>query len=131
MQASTRYPSPQHAHASEAILTLYSKDPDVESVLLTNSCARGKASRDSCLDIGILLRPDVLSGHREQLERDWHSVYRHEGVYEALRRAGRFSVVHLDFLDGCFVPQPVDEDLGPDWLEVGIGTLLVGHSSWI
>lgn len=125
MQTSARYPSPQHADASEAILTLYSKDPDVEAVLLTNSCARGKASRDSCLDIAMLLRPDALSGRRAGLERDWEGVYGSEGVYEALRRAGRFSVVHLDFVDGCFVPQPVDEDLGPDWLEVGIGNLLV------
>lgn len=124
MQTTAHYPSPQHARAADAILSRYTSDPDIESVLLTNSCARGKASVDSCLDIAILLRPEVLSVRREQLEREWEDAYKSEEVYDALRRVGRFSVVHLDFVDGCFVPAPVDQDHGPDWFEVEIGNLL-------
>ncbi len=119
------YPTPQHASASAAIVNVYSRDPEIEAVLLANSCARGKASPDSCLDVAVLLCPEALAQKGEQLEREWERRYGSDEVFAALRGVGRFSVVHLDFMDGAFGAEPVDEDLGPDWFEVGIGNLLV------
>ena len=119
------FPTAEHGRAAEAILNVYAQDPDVEAVLLTNSCARGKASRDSCLDTAILVRPEALAAKRAELEQGWTAVYGTGEVFASLRRVGRFSVVHLDFADGVFAPGPVDEDAGPDWFEVAIGNLLV------
>jgi hypothetical protein len=80
MQTNARYPSPQHARASEAILNRYSEDPDVEAVLLVNSCARGKAS----LDMAVLRRLDRYRDARgeEQYPPPPVERYRQRAVYD-------------------------------------------------
>ncbi|HRJ41645.1 MAG: hypothetical protein KJZ86_20650 [Caldilineaceae bacterium] len=50
------YPTGAHAAAAQAITERFTDE--VDAVLLLNSCARGTASPDSCLDIGLLLRPE-------------------------------------------------------------------------
>ncbi len=47
------YPTP-HGRAAKAITDFFSDQPDAEAVLLTNSCARGTATADSCLDLQVL-----------------------------------------------------------------------------
>ena len=51
------YPSDEHRRAAEAVVGFFSKQ-DVDAVLLTCSCARGKACVDSCLDISVVISPD-------------------------------------------------------------------------
>jgi predicted nucleotidyltransferase len=60
MKNKPTYPTVQHEKASEAIVNFYS-DQDIDSVLLTCSCARGKATKDSCLDIIVLVSPGMNS----------------------------------------------------------------------
>ena len=75
MQTQATYPTIEHEQASETIVDFFSIRPDVEAVLLTGSCARGKASRDSCLDIAVLLRPEVLSTQKTTIEQQWSDFY--------------------------------------------------------
>ncbi|MDP9352519.1 MAG: nucleotidyltransferase domain-containing protein, partial [Chloroflexota bacterium] len=82
------YPTPQHAGASAAIANAYARDPEIEAVLLTNSCARGRASPDSCLDVAVLLCPEALAQKGEQLEREWERRYGSDEVFAALRGVG-------------------------------------------
>jgi predicted nucleotidyltransferase len=118
------YPSPQHEQAAHTITEYFSGQPGVEAVLLTCSCARGKASRDSCLDIAILVPPDepvVRQGERQQA---WDDFYHTEPVFEALRQVGKYSQVDLDFVDGRFAPGEHGWTSGPDEFELQIGNLL-------
>ena len=60
------YPTPQHARAADAVTHLFHQDPAVDAVILMGSCARGKGSPDSCLDILILSRPEVQAEERNR-----------------------------------------------------------------
>ncbi len=53
MHTEATYPSAEHGLAAEAVVDFFSGQ-DIDAVLLTCSCARGKAARGSCLDISIL-----------------------------------------------------------------------------
>jgi predicted nucleotidyltransferase len=125
MQISAVYPTIEHKRASESIVSFFSNRPDVEAVILKGSCARGKAAPDSCLDIAVLMLPEVFLTEKDALEQQWNSFYDHEEVFKALRRVGKFSHVDLDFTDGSFVPQPRGWTSGPDEFELEIGNTLV------
>jgi predicted nucleotidyltransferase len=125
MSPRAAYPTPEHQRAAETLVEFFSRWPETEAVLLLNSCARGKATPDSCLDIGVLIRPEALATEREPLERAWQQFYTNRPVFGQLRRAGRFSVVHFDYLDGQYVPVVWDDGGGPDGFELGIGNHLV------
>jgi predicted nucleotidyltransferase len=118
------YPTHEHQGAAQAIVEHFRSDRRVAAILLTNSCARGKATRDSCLDMAILVDPGSWTVERLSLQADWETFLAANQALQELRRAGRYSEVHLDFVDGVFSPEERDEAAGPDSFELGIGNLL-------
>lgn len=98
---------------------------EIDAVLLVSSCARGKASPDSCLDIAVLVRPEALATERPTLERQWAAFYKTAGVFRELQQVGRYSHVDLDFTDGCFAPGYHGHTSGPDEFELAVGNTLV------
>jgi predicted nucleotidyltransferase len=120
-----KYPTVEHERASEAVVNFFSKLSYVEAVILTGSCARGKATKDSCLDIMVLLPHKASANKRSELERRWVDFYEADTVFDKLQRVGRFSHVDLDFVDGCFVPKPRGWTSGPDDFELEVGNTLV------
>ena len=115
-----RYPTPAHARAADEIVAFFAADARTDAVLLTNSCARGKATPDSCLDVQVLAREP------EALWAAWEPHAAASPVVAELLAVGRFSDLHLDVGSGDFRPGPI-EDEGIDWFEVTVGNLLV-HS---
>lgn len=65
------YPTPEHQAAAETMVEFWATHYDIDAVLLVNSCARGQATRDSCLDIVALARPELLRSQLSALEADW------------------------------------------------------------
>jgi predicted nucleotidyltransferase len=124
MKLQATYPTPQHVTAAETIVRFFTSNYNIDAVLLVNSCARGKATRDSCLDINVLVKPDALKAQIKTLEAGWAGFEESDPSIQALKQAGKYSVVHLDFLDGVFIPYEQDEAAGPDWFEVSVGNLL-------
>jgi hypothetical protein len=122
MQATSRYPTQAHQHAADAIVSFFAARDETDAILLVNSCARGKATSDSCLDIKVLI-PEGCDA--SELDETWQRHYASDPVFAALRRAGAFSFVHLDIEDGRLdlAQHPADEY--PDFSEVVIGNLLV------
>jgi hypothetical protein len=59
------------------------------------------------------------------LDALWQDHYAADPVYETLRQAGAFSVVHLDVVDGNLDPVPHPDDEFPDDFEIRIGNELV------
>jgi predicted nucleotidyltransferase len=119
------YPTQEHQRAASAIAGFFAARSDIEAVLLAGSTARGKASRDSCLDITVLVRPEVLATHREDIEQQWAACYESADVFRALRAVGKYSHVDLDVINGCFVPGYHGWTSGPDEFELEIGNALV------
>lgn len=113
------YPTPEHARAAEAVVELFSSVPETQAVLLTCSCARGRASRDSCLDVSILAPPERTG----RLEAFWEA-HRHAEPFRRVEAVGRYSHVDLVLLDGVFEPRPRGWTDGPDAFELELGNAL-------
>ena len=125
MKREPAYPTPEHQEAAEAITEYFVSNFRIDAVLLVNSCARGKATRDSCLDIIMLARPDQTRSQLSDLESGWEEFEKSSPVIQSLYKVGKYSVVHPDFINGIFVPHEQDEAAGPDDFEVQIGNFLV------
>jgi hypothetical protein len=122
-------PAPEHEASAKAIVGHFRASPAVVSVLLVNSCARGRATADSCLDLAVVLNPETSASPRAERETSCEAHPTRSTAVRRLRRAGRFSAVHLDIGDGIFAPEERDEAAGPDGFELGIGNLLVYSSA--
>lgn len=115
------YPTMQHARAAEAVTELFAGQPGVEAVLLMGSCARGKASPDSCLDILILSRPGQDCAPLEAL---WAAHYPADPVFQDQLQVGAFSQVDLEFIDGDFRIPYHGWTSGADEFELEVGNTL-------
>ncbi len=119
------YPTAEHQLAADAILRYFSARPEVETVLLVGSTARGKASRDSCLDVTVLMAPDDFAAPKRAVRNDWTTFYEHEEVFRRLGRVGAYTHVDLEISDGQFSPGYHGWTSGPDEFELEIGNILV------
>jgi hypothetical protein len=115
----------EHRAAAEAAVGLFSGREGIDAVILTCSCARGKATRDSCLDLAILVPPDLSAGQRADLERARDVFLAEDPVVQALQRVGRYSLVEPDITDGQFTPHPRHWTSGPDEFELAIGNTFI------
>lgn len=120
------YPTLQHERSAQAIVDFFKNRPEPSAVLLTCSCARGKATPDSCLDIAVLISPKLPAAAQGQLERDWQHYYQNEPVFTLLLQTGAFSQVDLEFHSGVFDPHlhPHGWTSGADAFELEVGNLL-------
>lgn len=125
MKLSEAYPTIEHANAARDILGLFSNNHPIDAILLTNSCARGRATRDSCLDMVVLVNNETLRDQRAALEQEWREFRENSPVIRALGEVGRYSDVHLDFIDGVFTPAEQEEGGSQDPFELEIGNYLV------
>ena len=121
---SPAYPTPEHELAARRIAGFFARQAHVSAVLLTCSCARGKASRDSCLDMCILVSPDVTATQRHELEQAWSAYHESEDAFKALLKVGRYSQVDLEFSDGRLAPHDHGWTSGPDEFELEIGNIV-------
>ena len=124
MQIKPVYPTPEHRRAAEAITDYFVSNYRIDAVLLVNSCARGRATRDSCLDIVTLARPGAGKSSFEELEAGWNTFEKSSQAVKDLYGAGKYSVVHPDFINGIFTPGEQDESAGPDDFELQVGNFL-------
>ena len=115
------YPTREHARAADAVVAFFSVRSEVEAVCLTCSCARGKASRDSCLDILVLGRSETHAA----LRRAWEAFYTSAPVFQELAAVGKYAHVDMEFSDGDFAPTEGSWVGGPDAFELEIGNYLV------
>jgi predicted nucleotidyltransferase len=118
------YPTPEHQKAADVIAEYFVSNYKIDAVLLVNSCARGKATRDSCLDIVVLAKPDESRSQLKDLEAGWEELEKSNQVIKDLYKVGKYSVVHPDFIHGVFVPREQDEADGPDDFELQVGNFL-------
>jgi hypothetical protein len=114
------YPTLAHERAAVAIADYFATVQVVDAVLLTNSCARGKATSDSCLDMHVIVPTAVV----EHVDKGFRAFAAEDEAVAALIDAGRFSDLHLDVTDGILEPGAIDEE-GIDWFEVSVGNLFV------
>ena len=118
------YPTIVHARAAEVITAFFTGWDEAKAVLLINSCARGKASADSCLDMAILVSQQDKLNNLDQLTERWKEYRDSEPVIEELRAAGKYSHVDLSFVGDEFRPRGRRFTSGPDDFELRIGNFV-------
>ena len=96
------YPSIYHQKAAEKFAAFFYTRFGVDAILLVNSCARGKASPDSCLDLAVILTPAAFKPARAVFENDWEAFYHHEPVFADLEKCGVHPNIEPYFCDGNF-----------------------------
>ena len=124
MKREPAYPTSEHQKAADAIKEYFVSKYKIDAVLLVNSCARGRATRDSCLDIIMLAKPGEARASLKDLEAGWEDFEKSSEVIQNLYKVGKYSVVHPDFINGVFKPREQDEAAGPDDFEVEVGNFL-------
>lgn len=115
------YPTTFHADAAAAIVEFFAAREETGAVLLVNSCARGKATPESDLDMVVLVPPGTVT---DELVADWERFRESDRRIGAFLAFGPFSVLHLDIEEAVIAPPDHPDDEYPDWFELVIGNWL-------
>ncbi len=121
---SSLYPTGQHEDAAQYATEFFSKQACVDAVLLTCSCARGKAVPGSCVDISILVGSHIQRTAREEIAQAWSIHSEDSPVLSALARHGKYAHIDLDVTNAEFPEGYHGWCSGPDEFELEIGNLL-------
>jgi len=119
-----KFPTALHELAAETAYRFFRPQAAVDTILVTNSCARGQAVPESDLDMAVLIRPGTSEQEAKQLEGTWQQELATNDVLRRYRASGTHAHVHLDLITGDYAPEIWDDGGGPDWFEVGIGNQL-------
>jgi len=120
-----RFPTEIHREVSELVKDFFSAHAHVDTILVVNSCARGRAVAGSDLDLAVLITPAAASQAVQSLETMWQEFSVTHPLIRQFRNTGRFTQVHVDVFDGRMIPTVWDDGGGPDNFEVEIGNRLV------
>ena len=118
------YPTEMHRDAAHKTVAYFRKSKGVDAILLVNSCAREKATKDSCLDIAVLVDSEAHQDKGRDLENKWQVYCRNESFFQEFRRSGKFTEVHAYVFDGAYSEDCVEWEGGPDPFEIEIGNTL-------
>ena len=121
----TKYPSVEHAKAAASTAQFFSAEPGVAAVLLVGACARGKATRDSDLDILVLHALTASEAEQLALAARWEQFQQRDDNIKALPTIGKYAMVDLEFSTGRFAPKARGWTTGPDSFELELGNTIV------
>ncbi len=122
------YPTSAHAAAAASIVEFFAAREETGTVLLVNSCARGRATPDSDLDMVVFVAPGM---DMAALNDAWEAFRRHDPRIAAYLASGPFAVLHLDIEGGVIAPPEHAADEYPDGFDLAIGNWFVwGAPLW-
>lgn len=124
------FPTDLHRRSAEVARDFFIQSPIVDTVLITNSCARSQATPESDLDMAVLLVQDASAEERQTLESKWQNILQNHPVIADFRKSHRFMQIHLDVINGVYTPSVWDDGGGPDGFELEIGNHLAYSSAF-
>jgi predicted nucleotidyltransferase len=119
-----KFPTELHREVAELAGDFFSAHAQVDTILVVNSCARGRAVAGSDLDMAVLIIPTAPSQEVQSLTMKWQQFMATDPKVHRFRSSGRFTQVHVDVFDGRMRPTVWDDGGGPDYFEVEIGNRL-------
>jgi predicted nucleotidyltransferase len=115
------FPTALHREVADVARHFFSAHSHVDTILVVNSCARGRAVAGSDLDMAVLIRPTAPGPEVQSLTSKWEQFMATDPKVRQFRGTGRFAQVHLDVFDGHVTPTVWDDGGGPDSFEIEIG----------
>ena len=116
-----RFPTPLHREVAELAGQFFSSHAYEDTILVVNSCARGRAVAGSDLDMAVLIIPTAPSQEVLSLTMKWQQFVASDTKVNQFRSTGRFTQVHVDIFDDRMMPTVWDDGGGPDSFEIEIG----------
>lgn len=119
------FPTELHKQATEIVRDFFLEQKNVDTILLANSLARGKATPESDIDIAILIKQTTSNSEITELENIWQDFLNTDQTLNQFKKLGRFAQIHLDIIDGVFEPAIWEDGGEIDFFEVEIGNRLL------
>jgi predicted nucleotidyltransferase len=123
--AAIAFPTPLHRLATEVVSDFFSQEKQIDTILLVNSLARGKATVESDIDFAILVSNKIHPDEIRIVEQRWQTFSSHHPILREYKHSHPFAQIHLDIIDGVYMPTTWDDGGGPDYFEVMIGNQLL------
>jgi len=115
------FPTKLHHDAAELIKNYFLAIPNVDTVLVVNSCARGQAVPESDLDFAILVAPGTKPDEKRNIEDSWQIHSETHQTIIKYKQSSQFAHLHLDIIDGNYVPMNIKNGEPIDYFEIEIG----------
>src|SRR4051794_37811376 len=115
------FPTILHQDAADVVEEYFLKTANVDSILVVNSCARGNATPESDLDMAILVKPGTTADDIKVMEGAWQHYFLSNEAISTYRQSNQFAHLHLDIIDGNYVPGSIEIGEPLDYFEVEIG----------
>src|SRR3982750_3542345 len=93
------FPTSLHKDTAELIRDYFLRIPNVDTVLVVNSCARGQAVPESDLDFAVLIKPDTTPKEIEYIEKSWVTYSNTQRTFLKYKQSNPFAHIHLDIID--------------------------------
>ena len=115
------FPTKLHQDTAELVRDHFLAIPKVDTVLVVNSCARGKGVPESDLDFAILVKPDVTAAEIKNIEQAWRIYSETQPTFLKYKQSNQFAHLHLDIIDGNYRPANIEKGEPIDYFEIEIG----------
>jgi len=115
------FPTKLHQDSAKLTSEYFLAISNVDTVLIVNSCARGKAVPESDLDFAILVKPDTTPTEIKNIERSWRIYSEKQPTFLKYKQSSQFAHLHLDIIDGNYLPTNVEKGEPIDYFEIEIG----------
>jgi hypothetical protein len=115
------FPTKLHQDTAELIRDYFLTISNVDTVLVVNSCARGQAVPESDLDFAILVIPGTTANEIKDIHTAWLTYSAAQPTLLKYRQSTPFAHLHLDIIDGNYIPAMIEVGEPIDHFEVEIG----------
>ena len=115
------FPTILHQDTAELVRDYFLTIPNVDTVLVVNSCARGQAVPESDLDFAVLVKPDTTPVEIGSIETAWLNYSATHLTLLKYKKSNQFAHLHLDIIDGNYTPTILEIGVASDFFEIEIG----------
>ncbi len=115
------FPTKLHQKTAELVRDYFLTIPNVDTILIVNSCARGQAIPESDLDVAILVKSSTTKLEIKEIEINWENYCSNQPEILEYKKLNRFTHLHLDIIDGIYTPTILEVGAESDNFEIEIG----------
>jgi len=116
-----RFPTTLHQDTAELVRDYFLTIPNVDTVLVVNSFARGQAVPESDLDFAILVNPGTTPAEIKNIETNWQIYSETQPAFLKYKQSNQFAHLHLDNIDSNYTPTILEIGVASDFFEIEIG----------
>ena len=115
------FPTELHESVAKLVQDYFLAISSIDTVLVVNSCSRGRAVPESDLDFAILVKPKTAPAAIKIIESEWQTYTETQPTVVAFKHSHQFAHLHLDVIEGNYTPGILEPGAPSDFFEIEIG----------